>query len=282
MKEVKIIWLWRAILCLAAITFLAWLFYQNLVPTGILVLQNKKGDPASLISDLHPANRIIETQDNNQTFYVDPVYFDAKVPRAFDKVMVDIAWQNQAQPILELGARQVRGEFGFVLRALQNKIIDDIATPPPSPSSERRGFPDWSCERTGETLFCQKNKKYDNLESYLTNPVGKLLVYRYKPEAVIKYDAMSIETKLDGYDYLITTYAAPESLGDDWYQRRVEYDWKDFALHINKISFILSAPRLNQGHGDITVGDIRVTLEREPLDWEGFKEYVKNQGRRFK
>lgn len=135
MKETRII-LW-----LGAALFLAWLFYQNLVPTGILVLQHRKGSPASLISDLHPFKRVIETQDSNQTFYVDPVYFDAKIPREFKKVKVSLAWQNKAQPILELGARKTRGEFGFELRALQNKIIDSINTPTlaPHPSPLPKG-----------------------------------------------------------------------------------------------------------------------------------------------
>lgn len=267
MKEVKIIYAWRATLYLAGILFLAWLFYQNLVPTGILVLQNKKGSPASLISDLHPANRIIETRDSNQTFYVDPVYFDAKVPRAFEKVMVDISWQNQAQPILELGARKARGEFGFVLKPLQNKVIDDL---------------DWSCEREDELLFCQKVKKYASLNKFFAQPAGKLVVYHFKPDVDIKYDVMNVETQIDRYDYFITDYTAPEALGNDWYRRRITYQWRDFALHINKISFMLSAPQLNQGHGQITVGDISVVLEREPLDWPGFVEYVKNQLRRLK
>ncbi len=261
MKETRII-LW-----LAAALFLGWLFYQNLVPTGILVLQHEPGSPASLISDLHPEKRIIESPDNNQTFYVDPVYFDAKVPREFKKVKVSLAWQNKAQPVLELGANKTRGTFGFELRALQNKIIDNLQ---------------WPCQRAGETLFCQKNKKYNNLESYLVNPVGKLLVYRYKPIVEIKYDAMNVETDVNKYDYLIANYTPPQPLGNDWYQREVEYDWKDFDVYINEISFLLSAPQLNQGHGDITIGDIKVTLERESLDWPGFVEYVKNQLRRLR
>ncbi|MEK7125701.1 MAG: hypothetical protein AAB880_02175 [Patescibacteria group bacterium] len=261
MKETRII-LW-----LGAVLFLAWLFYQNLVPTGVLVLQNKKGDPASLISDLHPEKRVIETDDSNQTFYVDPVYFDAKVPREFKKVKVNLAWQNKAQPILELGANKARGTFGFELRALQNKIIDGLS---------------WLCVRDGELLFCQKSKKYNNFEAYLKNPSGKLLVYRYKPNVETKYDVMNVESDINKYDYLIANYTAPQALGDDWYQREVEYAWSDFEVYINEISFLLSAPQLNHGHGDIAIGDIRVTLEREPLDWPGFVDYVKNQLRRLR
>lgn len=285
MKQANIIWLWRGILLISSIALLLWLFYQNLVPTGVLVLHYKKGSPASLISDLHPAKRVIETMDDNQTFYIDPIYFDVKVPRQFDKIIVDIAWQNQAQPILELGARKVRGEFGFVLEPLQNKIIDNInldtRAPHPNPLPKGEGTNPWSCQREAEVLFCQKVKKYNNLESFLANPVGKLSTYHYKPSVEIKYDAMNVETDINKYDYLIANYTPPRALGNDWYQREVEYDWKDFDVYINEISFLLSAPQLNLGHGQITAGDITVTLRRPPLDWPGFVEYIKNQLRRL-
>lgn len=277
MKETRII-LW-----LGAVLFLAWLFYQNLVPTGVLVLQNKKGDPASLISDLHPEKRVIETNGRNQTFYVDPVYFDAKVPREFKKVKVNLTWQNKAQPILELGANKARNTFGFELRALQNKIIDNLIQPPPNPLlSTGGGTQSWVCNENQGLIFCQKNKKYNSFEVYLKNPGGKLLVYRYKPAGDFKYDVMNVESDINKYDYLISNYTPPQSLGDNWYSREVEYNWSDFDVYINEISFLLSAPKLNQGHGDITVGDIKVTLEREPLDWPGFVDYVKNQLRRLK
>ena len=81
---------------------------------------------------------------------------------------------------------------------------------------------------------------------------------------------------------MIARYTPPADLGNNWYQRAVEYDWNDFALYTNQIGFLLSAPQLNQGHGQIVIGDIAVRLQREPLDWEGFIEYVKNQLRRLR
>lgn len=275
MKERRrIIYFWRIILWLGVGFCLLWLFYQNLVPTGILVLHNKKGSAASPISDLHPAKRLIEINEddpphrrasNNQTFYIDPVYFDVKVPRRFDKIMVDIAWQNQAQPILELGARKARDEFNFILKPLQNKIIDTL---------------DWSCGRFDGILFCQKEKRFQSLADYLAKPLGRLVTYHYRPAEKIKYDEMNVNSKIENYDYLIADYEPPESLGNNWFKRRLEFNWEDFALYVNEISFVISAPELHQGHGQIVLGDMTITLQRPPLDWEEFKKWVKKRLRR--
>jgi hypothetical protein len=269
MKETSIIWIWRGFLATISIAILIWLFWQNLVPTGILVLNYSKGSAVSPITDLHPEKRIIELSqdDDNQRFYVDPVYFDAKVPREFDTVTVDVKWQNQSQPILELGARKVRGAWGFVLKPLQNKIIDQL---------------DWPCQRYDSVIFCQREKKYENLSSFFSNPQEGVLSYNYVMPENIKHDVMNVNSNPDEYDYIVATYESPKELEDNWYQKSIVYDWQDFALYINEISFLISAPELHKGHGQILVGDIIITLKRDPLDFEGFIEYGKNQLRRLK
>jgi len=269
MKETSTIWIWRGFLAGFSIALLAWIFFQNMVPTGILVLKYKKANPISPITDLHPEKRIIELDEGgeNQRFYIDPVYFDAKVPREFDTVTIQMAWQNQSQPILELGARKVRGAWGFVLKPLQNKIIDQL---------------DWPCQRYDGVIFCQKEKKYTNLSSFFSKPEGRVLSYNYVIPENLEHDMMNVNSNTEDYDYIIATYESPESLGNDWYQKSVVYDWQDFALYINEISFLISAPELHKGHGQILVGDIEITLKRDPLDMEGFWEYIKNQLRRLK
>ena len=291
MRKVYIIWLWRAILFAGSSALLGWLFWQNLVPSGILVLEHRKSDPASPISDLHPEKRIIELdEDDNQRFYIDPVYFDAKVPREFETVTLDIAWQNQSQPILELGARKTRDAWGFVLKPLQNKIIDEVLASFGSIDNSLRqngveynSTPNsWSCDSYDDVIFCQKEKKYANLSGFFANPKGTVLSYRYNMPENIAHDEMNVNSNPNEYDYLIAVYEPPEPLGDDWYRASVKYDWQDFDLYINEISFLLSAPKLNKGHGQIVVGDILITLNRDPLDWQGFVDYVKNQLRRLK
>ncbi|MAG28795.1 hypothetical protein CL632_01445 [bacterium] len=271
MKETRqILLIWRGILAIASVALLVWLFYENLVPTGTLVLEYKKESATSPISDLHPDKRIIELSEDgdNQRFFVDPVYFDAKVPREFETVTVDIAWQNQSQPILELGARKIRGSWGFVLKPLQNKIIDNL---------------DWPCQTYDKVMFCQKENKYQNLSSLLSDPPQEsILSYNYVLPENVSHDIMNVNTDISNYNYLVATYVSPESLGDDWFHKQVAYKWQDFALHINEISFLVSAPELHKGHGQIVLGDISIILKRNPLDWQGFWEYVFNQAKRLK
>ncbi|MDP3995222.1 MAG: hypothetical protein Q8P78_01240 [bacterium] len=251
-----------------SVALLGWLFLQNLVPTGEFVLEYKKGSGVSKISDLHQDKRVIDADGGNQSFYIDQVYFDARVPREFDTVAVDMAFQNKAQPILELGARKLRGSWGFVMKPLQNKIIDEL---------------DWPCQRYDEVLFCQRSEQYENLSEFLARPpASSIITYRYALPEGINHDVMNVNTNMDAYDFLAATYAVPESLGDDWHRKTVLYNWEDFAVHINEISFLLSAPELNRGRGQIVLGDITITLKRDPLDWDGFVSYVANQFNRLK
>jgi len=289
MKETSIIWISRFVLVLLSIALLVWLFWQNMVPTGILVLEYKKASPASPITDLHPEKRVIELdeKDDVQRFYIDPVYFDAKVPRAFDEVVVDMKFQNQSQPILELGARKVRGAWGFVLKPLQNKIIDDVLAsskrPPLNPPLSTGGEGvSWACQRYDKVIFCQREEVYANLSSFFANPSGRVLSYNYVMPEDVSHDIMNVNTDVSNYNYLVATYEPPEALGDDWYRKSVAYDWREFALYINEISFLISAPELHKGHGQIVVGDINITLKRDPLDMDGFVEYINNQLRRLK
>ncbi len=274
-KYITLFHFWRGLLWIGAVSVLLWIFFQNLVPSGILVLEHTKGSPISPISDLHPEKRLIELPEDGdaQRVYVDPVYFDAKVPREFDTVTVDITWQNQSQPIVELGARKVRGAWGFVMQSLQNRFIDDVLYADTSP---------WDCNQYEGVLFCQKNNRYADLASFFTNPPTQgIATYHYTLPEGITADSMNVYTDLSEYNYVLASYTSPESLGNDWYTRRVTFNWQDFALHINEISFLLSAPDLHKGNGQIVVGDIVITLQRDPLDWEGLLSYIKNQFKRL-
>jgi len=269
-NEKKIIYIWRAILWMAALLTLFWLFWINLVPTGKMILSYQSSSPTSPVSALHPEERVIDLPEDggSQRFFIDPVYFDVKAPREFDTVTATMTWKNQTQPILELGAHSVRGAWGFVMKPLQNRIIDNL---------------DWGCDQYDDVLFCQKERRYTSLSAFFANPPSSGVVsYHYVLPETVPHDVMNVRTDMQDYAYLIATYTSPAGLGNGSYRRSVQFDWSNFAIHINELSFIISAPELNQGHGQIVIDGIDVELKRDPLDWEGFAEYIKNQARRLK
>jgi len=268
-KEQKIIFFCRAFLLFFGFALILWIFFANLVPSGKIVLVHKKGDPGSKISDLHPDSRVIYLEEDGsyQRFFSDPVYFDAKVPRDFDKVVVEIIWQNQYQPILELGSRKTRDAWGFVLKPLENKILDNIS---------------WPCERYGDVLFCQKIKKYENLGDFLAQEISKTAYYNYEIPNCESCEKINEDTDLSDYDYVIASYVSPEDVGFGRKKKKIEFDWKDFDLYINEISFLISAPGIERGRGQVVLEEINITLNRDPLDFDGFVEYVKANLRRLK
>ncbi len=283
MNQKEIILIWRAILVVASIGILSWVFFQNLVPSGEIVLTHKKDSASSLISNLHPKQRVFSTQrePDVQRFFIDPVYFDAKVPREFDTVSVEIIWQNDLHPIMEIGSRKVRGAWGFVVKPLENKIIDSVIFD--SNLSELSLEKSWHCGYNGEVLFCQRKEPYKNLSEFFASPPEqKVISYNYNLPNEIAHDSMNVYSDISEYDYLIASYSLPEDLGDGWKKRKVVFGWNDFALYINEISFMISAPDLDKIGGQIGINGISIILKRDPLDWDGFIQYSKNQLRRLK
>lgn len=121
----------RFILILIPIILFGWLFDRYFVPSGKLevVYDFKKDSP--FISSFHPEARVEDIEKNiSRNFYYqrikeEPVYFEVKTPRYFQKATVTLEYQNPEQPIFELGIQKSKDEWDFLLRPLENKFIDN-------------------------------------------------------------------------------------------------------------------------------------------------------------
>src|SRR3990167_4076109 len=115
--------------------------------------------------------------------------------------------------------------------------------PPPPPPCLGGGEAAWKCQRYDRVIFCQKQEHYANLSALLAQPPSEpVLAYHYALPADVRHDVMNVNTNINQYNYLVATYTPPEPLENGWYQASVTYDWSDFELYINEISFLISSP----------------------------------------
>jgi len=121
---------YRISLILCVIVLGIWLMYKNLVMAGELIVEKDFCSSSRLISDFYPENRVglIEERGGTECFqriFIEPAYFKLKVPRTFERVRVEIIYQNPEHPILQLALMQKRInplDWNFKLKPLESPI----------------------------------------------------------------------------------------------------------------------------------------------------------------
>jgi len=157
----KILIFYRVLLSCLMLFFFGSLLYQNIVPSGKMLLTKNFCQENAFISNLYPEERVepVNKQEDKcmQTFFNEPVYFKVKIPRVFNQAKVKIAYHNARQPIVQLGLLQKRKEpadWNFQLKLLENKVFDKL---------------DWpKIETQGITLW-QKKKRFDSIYQFVNN-----------------------------------------------------------------------------------------------------------------
>lgn len=121
---------YRISLILCVIVLGIWLIYKNLVMSGELIVEKDFCSSSYLVSNLYPKNRVglVERYGEIECFqkiFIEPAYFKLKIPRTFDRVKVEITYQNPNHPILQLALIQKRInplDWNFQLRSLEYPI----------------------------------------------------------------------------------------------------------------------------------------------------------------
>ncbi len=122
--------IYRIFLMLIVLLLGIWLISKNLVMAGELILEKDFCSSSRLISDFYPENRVglIEREGDAECFqriFIEPAYFKLKIPRTFNKVKIEITYQNPNHPILQLALMQKRInplDWNFQLKPLENPI----------------------------------------------------------------------------------------------------------------------------------------------------------------
>jgi len=275
----KFLLFYRVLLATLVILFFSLLFCQNFVLGGKMVLNKNfcaeprsefystTGEKSKFISDLYPPERAYPVKSPTecfQSFYNEPVYFKVSIPKIFNMVKVKLVYQNENQPIVQLGILRKRHEatdWNFQLKLIENKIFDNL---------------DWYKIKERGIILWQKKKRFNSVYQFLNNlPMDQktaTFFYEIDPRAIkdkTKVIKWNKDTPLEQVDYIIANYVEPKRVGER-IENRIEFLVGPDFINQGALEFMISAPGLEDNRYEISVEKIEVELTTAPATWSNF------------
>lgn len=207
-----------------------WLGVKNFVPNGIFVVKHPVSDVSSFVDTLSPRERVSEVKKNEegdwvQTIFGDPVFFFVHPHRSFDSVEATVTFKNTHTPIVEFGALSALNPERYVLKPLQNLILDQSH---------------WSRLSDGETLLLQREAKYKSVEDFLARPPSRFEVATYHAD-------FSVPFRLPNYSASKVLQTIPVSLRGS---EAIKTYLKNEPLHVR---FLYTDMNRDHGSDAITI-----------------------------
>ena len=273
----------RAVLLLIAIIGILYLFWLNLLSSGNWIVRknfistetNKSFllrlfSEDNLISNFYPDSFYLNQSD----IFIEPVFFNVKVPRLFPRGQATIVFRNPDQDLFQIGVKN-RQTWNWQYLPLENKILDKL---------------DWfKVSENGITLW-QKEKKYLSIQEFLTHlPQStdylhqergvKIATVNYHfsdlPESLRQGEEViewNVETNYDYVDYIIARYQPPKELDNGWKMNQV--DFENPLIVSGKLEFSLSSPQLALNGHQITIRQIEIALQRPALTYDNLSTWL--------
>lgn len=161
-----------AIICVPIMLF-GGLLWHYLVPSGERTVIYEMGDTSPIVQRLLPDERVSETRDRRGDGYVvlldEPVYFSVTPPPGnFDNLKVQLAFDPDSTPTLELGALKDVATQAFDFRPLANKLLEDLK---------------WKrYELNDELTLLSRDSQSQAYKTFLSSPPDRVQVATYRAE----------------------------------------------------------------------------------------------------
>lgn len=159
-----------AIILVPILVFVA-LLWVDIVPSGTKVVEYTAGDQSPYINHLLPSERVEyseETAKNKAYVRIidEPAYFSVDLPQTdFDTVEVAIEFENEEQPVFEIGALVDPFADAYDLRPIQNTMLEDL---------------NWASSTEWGTLFLDRTGQEKSMYDFLDDPdINRLATYHY-------------------------------------------------------------------------------------------------------
>lgn len=201
----------QTLIILIPISLFGWLLNKWLVPSGTFVVEHVVGERSPFIDELSPGDRVEEvtraqSRDAFQSIISDPASFFIHPHRDdFTRVELEVWFQNEALPIVELGALASARPDAYTLIPLHNRLIDESQ---------------WNRIDEDGMVLLQRERVYDSVADFFANPPSRDRVATYRADFNAPYritgyqpsfDVQVIDVTLRGH-HEFKTYIKNETL----------------------------------------------------------------------
>jgi hypothetical protein len=162
----------QLIIILAPIVIFGWLATQWFVPSGVFFVEHVVGEHSPFIDELGPSQRVSNIVDGEQSIIADPAFFFVHPHRDFEAVQLEIWFQNEDLPIVEIGALSGLDPDAYTLLPLHNLLIDES---------------DWSRIEQDGLLLLQREKTYGSIADFFADPPSRDKVATYRTGYDVPY-----------------------------------------------------------------------------------------------
>lgn len=154
------------------ILLFGWLATQWLVPSGVFFISHIVGEESPFIDELQPGTRALESLDGVQAIIGDPAFFFVHPHRDFERIVLEVWFQNDSVPIVELGALTSVNSESYALLPVHNRLIDESS---------------WYRLDEDGLVLLQREKTYDSLAAFFVDPPSRDRVATYRTTFDVPY-----------------------------------------------------------------------------------------------
>ena len=239
-------WIIRIFAYGAVLCVVYFLVSTNFMFNGTFNAEYSFEKKSPFIRKLVPEGRVLPVIQNEEGQYIqemviDPVYFEIYLPNSVDEITIGIEYTNTSQSVIELGMQTTEEGWGYSLQPLENNKLDTL---------------EWEYIKDNEVYLFQKEKYFNTLEEFFATPpkAYQVITYHYDMKGI---DSMNVNTKLDSYKYVLTTY--DPSVKENVRYVTQTFKYADALVKKGTIRFVISAPLLDANGEVLTIR--RITLE---------------------
>jgi hypothetical protein len=166
----------RIVVALAFAAALTFLFVRAFVPSGRLTVVDDLVHPVPFVSLPQPTalTSAAETDDGRTLtpFIGSPIFFDLTPPSGFTTAAVTITYQNDGQPVAEIGALESSIDQQYLMKPIENRVIDALP---------------WKQVSSGTLTLYERHDRYASVDEFFRTPPLRSSLAVYRADAPIPY-----------------------------------------------------------------------------------------------
>ena len=247
---------------------------QWFVPSGVFYVSHTVGEGSPFIDEINPSQRVGEVRMNDDGLWVqpivsDPTFFFVHPHRDFEQIDLEVWFQNEDVPIIEIGGLTSADPEIHILQPIHNKLIDDSV---------------WDRFDENGLVLLQRDAKYTTIEEFFSDPPSRNSVATYRADFDVPYRmenywpssyVQTIDASLRGHHEL-KTYIKDETLSFEFEYMDMNRDEGEDLVSVlvfNEDGLPVAEARA-EDDGNITDDAVATGLENLILTVPGLQEGV--------